>query len=238
MEIIPIKTRILHPPKDDLMTALEESLSPLQERDIVAISSKVVAIDEGRCVPVEGNDKQTLARQEADYIIERDYWPTPLTVVKNAFIGTAGVDASNANEHYVLLPENAFLSALRIHANLGNAYGLSELGVVITDSHSSPMRRGAMGISIGYHGFNPTKNLVGDTDLFGREFTLEVANIADSIAAAANLAMGEGAEGPPAAIVRGLTDIEFTGESFGQYHMVEPGEDIFRVLYEKFIKPE
>ena len=76
MEIIPIKTRILQPPNDNLMTALIDALPELKEGDIIVVSSKVVAIDEGRTVPVEGSDKQALARQEADYVIERDYWPT------------------------------------------------------------------------------------------------------------------------------------------------------------------
>ena len=98
------------------------------------------------------------------------------------------------------------------------------------------MRRGAIGISIGYHGFTPTKNLVGDKDLFGRAGKLEVANLVDGIAAAANLAMGEGAEGTPAALVRGLQEIEFTENSFRDFHMVNPEDDVFRVLYSNLLK--
>ena len=127
MEIIPIKTRILQPPNDNLMTALIDALPELKEGDIIVVSSKVVAIDEGRTVPVEGSDKQALARQEADYVIERDYWPTPLTVIKNAFIGTAGIDASNAGNHYVLLPKDAFKSAARIRGQLLKKYNIKKL---------------------------------------------------------------------------------------------------------------
>lgn len=235
MEIIPVKTRILHPPQDDLYRTLLDSLPELKDGDIIAVSSKVVAIHEGHTVPAAGNDKQALALKEADYVIERDYWPTPLTIIKNAFIGTAGVDASNAGDHYVLLPEDAFRSAHEIRDFLVKNFEIEQVGVVITDSHSTLLRRGAIGISIGYHGFNPTKSLVGEPDLFGRNFKLEVVNLADSIAAAANLAMGEGAEGTPVAVIRGLSGIEFTATSFRDFHMVGPRDDTFRVLYRNLL---
>jgi F420-0:gamma-glutamyl ligase len=80
MQFIPIKTRILKPPQDDLFRVLTESLPPLQERDVILISSKVVAIHEGRAVPMEAADKQTLISEAADLIIPRPYWPAPLTV--------------------------------------------------------------------------------------------------------------------------------------------------------------
>jgi coenzyme F420-0:L-glutamate ligase len=236
MEILPIKTKKFRPPQDDILAELTKKLTDLREGDIVAISSKIVAIHEGNCVPEAGVDKAFLVEQEAEFSIPRDYWPSPLTVKHHAFIGTAGVDASNADGHYVLLPKDPFASAFVLQEFLRTQSGCKHIGVVITDSHSTPMRRGAIGVSIGYAGFAPTKNLVGTEDIFGREFKIEVANIADSIAAAANVVMGEGNECQPVAIIRGLKNVEFTDELDTDYFMVPYREDTFRVLYERFLK--
>lgn len=236
MEIIPVKTRTLQPPQDDLLRVLEEALPPLCEQDILVISSKVVSIDEGNCVSAKENDKHALAVEQADLLIPRDYWPTPLTIKHNAFIGTSGIDASNANEHFILLPKDPFASAKRLAESLMRLYGLDKFAVIISDSHSTPLRRGAIGISIGYYGLNPTLDLVGTEDLFGREFKAEVANIVDGIAAGANIAMGEGNESQPAAIVRGVSSVEFTTHSYRDFHMVSHREDTFRVLYDRFLE--
>ncbi len=99
MQFIPIKTRILEPPKDNLFAVLDESLFGLKEGDIIAVSSKVVSISEGNCVPISSVEKSELVKQEAELLIPRSYWPSPLTVKHNAFIGTAGIDESNANGH-------------------------------------------------------------------------------------------------------------------------------------------
>jgi coenzyme F420-0:L-glutamate ligase len=236
MQILPIKTKLFYAPQDDLLSELSATLTDLKDGDIVAISSKVVAIHEGNCVAQDTVDKKQLVEKEAEFVIPRDYWPSPLTVKHHAFIGTAGVDASNANGYFVLLPEKPFESAHVILKYLREQFGLQNIGVLITDSHSIPMRRGAVGVSIGFAGFAPTKDLVGTKDLFGREFKVEVANLADSIAAAANLVMGEGSECQPVAVVRGLNNLEFTDRVDVDYFMVPYREDTFRVLYERFLE--
>lgn len=236
MEIIPIKTKVLKPPKDSLYRELDDLCNSLQEEDILVISSKVVAIDEGNCVRESESDRKKLVQEEADLVIPRDYWPTPLTIKHHAFISGAGVDASNADGYYVSLPKNPFLSAERIVEHVRVKHKLKNIGVVISDSHSIPMRRGAIGISIGYAGFKPVKSLVGSKDLFGRKFKAEVANLVDGIAAAATVAMGEGNQGTPLALVRGIRGIEFTDESQKDSHMIPYTEDTFRVLYERFLK--
>lgn len=235
MQFIPIKTRIMQPPKDDLESVLDESINDLQEGDIVAVSSKVVAISEGNCVLIEGTDKVALVEQEADLMIPRSYWSTPLTVKHNAFIGTAGIDESNADGHYILLPKDPFKSANEILAYLQKRFNLSRLGVIITDSHSAPLRRGAMGVSIGYAGFAPTINYVGTSDLFGREMKIEVANIVDALAAGAGVVMGETDECQPVVIIRGVPNLTFTKEETKENFLVPFSEDTFRVLYERFL---
>lgn len=235
MQVIPIKTKIFKPPQDDLFAGLDEALTGIQEKDVLVISSKIVAIGEGRCIRKDAVDKQQLAEREAEIVIPRDYWSTPLTIAHHAFIGTAGVDASNAGQYYVLLPTDPFESAARIRMHVQQKHDLQDIDVVISDSHSTPLRRGAVGIAIGYAGVAPTNSLVGEKDLFGRAFKVEVANIVDSIAAAANLTMGEGSERQPIAVVRGLSDISFTEDIDKDHFMVPYNEDTFRVLYERFL---
>lgn len=236
MQILPIKTRVLQPPQDDLFAVLDESLPTIKDGDVLAVSSKVVAIAEGNCISAEEADKRAIVEQEADALIPRDdYWPTPLTIKHNAFISAAGVDASNANGHYVLLPKEPFSSAATIRNYLKQKFNLTNIGVVITDSHSMPLRRGAMGISIGYAGINPLKSLVGEKDLFGRSFKVEVANVVDAVAAAATLVMGEGSESQPLVILRDVPELSFIDTTDSGEHFVPPAEDIFRVLYRDYL---
>ena len=236
MEYIPVKTRIVKPPQDDLYAVLNDSLPQLKERDIILISSKIVAIGEGNCIPVGDVEKTELVAQESDLNIPREYWPSPLTVKHGAFIGTAGIDESNADEHYVLLPKKPFDSAKKLHEYLSNQFNLKELGIIITDSHSTPLRRGATGISIGWWGFEPTINHVGEEDIFGRELKIEVTNLVDGLAAGANVVMGETDECQPVVIARDTPNLTFTNKNTKGELIVPFEEDTFRVLYERFIK--
>lgn len=235
VEYIPIKTRIMQPPQDDLLAVLDEALHDVQECDIIAVSSKVVAIHEGRCVPIAEADKTDLVNAETDLAIPRSYWSSPLTISHNAFIGTAGIDESNADGHYILLPEDPFLSAATIHAYLKKRFNLTKVGVIITDSHSAPLRRGATSVSIGLWGFAPTINHVGEPDLFGRAFKIEVTNLVDGLAAGAGVVMGETNECQPVVIIRGTPAVTFTEENMKDSYFVDFKEDTFRVLYEDFL---
>lgn len=235
MEFIPVKTRVLQPPKDDLFAVLDESLTDVQEGDVLLISSKVVAIGEGRCVSMDDADKQVLVKQEATVSIPRKYWGTPLTIAHHAFIGTAGIDESNADGHYVLLPKDPFQSAKDIYTYCKARFELKKLGIVITDSHSVPMRYGAIGVAIGFWGFRPLKSHVGEADLFGREMRIEKSNLADSLAAGASMVMGEVAEQQPVVIARDVPSLEFCEGNQKDTLFVPFAEDTFRVLYERFL---
>jgi dihydrofolate synthase / folylpolyglutamate synthase len=235
MKYIPVKTRIMQPPEDDLFAVLEESLHGVTEGDVIAVSSKIVSIYEGNCVPVGNVEKKDLIEQEAELLIPRSYWPSPLTVKHNAFIGTAGIDESNANGHYILLPKDPFKSAKEIQKYLKDRFNIKKIGVVITDSHSVPLRRGAIGVSIGYAGFAPTINYVGKSDLFGREMKIEVGNIVDALAAGAGVVMGETDECQPVVIIRDVPNLTFTEEDTKDSFLVPFEEDTFRVLYERFL---
>lgn len=235
MELIPVKTRVLTPPQDDLLAVLAEALPPLKEGDVVLVSSKVAAIHEGRTVPVVGADKAALVAAETDFTISREYYRLPLTVTRHTFLGAAGVDESNGNGYYVLLPEDAFVSAKRLHEHLREQYRLENLGVIITDSHSGPFRYGATGVAIGWWGIDPLEDHRGRIDLFGRVIEYERSNLVDGLAAGATVVMGEVDEGVPVVIARGVPRLVFTDEDTRDRLFVPYREDLFRVLFERFL---
>lgn len=235
MEFIPVKTRILVPPQDDLFAALDASLPEVKEKDIVCISSKVVAIHQGRCVPMGSVEKQELVQQEAELIIERTNYSTPLTLKQATFIGSAGIDESNANGYYILMPDQLFEFARTLHEHLTKKFALKELGVIITDSRSLPLRYGATGVSLAFWGFKPLIDHRGEKDLFGREIKFERSNIADGIAAGATVVAGEVDEQFPVIIVRDVPQVTYTQVSSPDELFSSFEDDTFRVLYERFL---
>ncbi len=236
MHYIPVKTRVLVPPQDDLLAVFRESLPTLRERDIVLISSKVVAIHEGFTVPIgQGVEKATLVAEAADLIIPRPYWPAPITVAHHTFLGAAGIDESNGNGHYILLPKDLFTSASSLRQWLATEYEVRELGVIITDSRSMPFRFGATGVALAWAGIEPIEDCRGRKDLFGREIQYERSNLVDGLAAGANVLMGEVDECTPIVIARDVPRIVYTDRETRDQLFVPFTDDTFRVLYEKFL---
>lgn len=213
MRIHPIKTRLLHPPKDDLLNAIQQAISKLPEQSILAITSKVVSIGQGRCVSRDDvADKDALIIQEADKYLPRDSVPQKWilhTIKHNIFIPTAGIDASNGDGYYILWPTDPMREARTIWTWLRKTYKVKNIGVVITDSHSVPLRRGTVGIALAYYGFNPLRDYRRAKDLFNRPFRATQANLTDGIAAAAVLAMGEGSECTPLTLITDIPHIKF-----------------------------
>jgi len=235
MEIIPIKTRALQPPEDDLFAALVDAVPRLVDGDVVCISSKVVAIHEGRCVPVDAVDKVALYTEAADLVIPRPYWGSPLTVVHHTFLGASGIDESNGDGHLVLLPEDPFASAERLHIFLCNHFNIKRLGTIITDSRSLPFRYGAGGVALGWWGIAPLTSHIGTPDIFGRAFKYERSNLVDGLAAAANVVMGETNECQPVAILRDVPKLTFRNGNTKDELFSPLADDTFRVLYERWL---
>lgn len=208
MKITAIKSRKINPPKDDIRDILEKARMSLKENSILCVASKVVAIGEGRCVPIKDfPHKDNLVKKEADKYLDRNLTPNSWmmhTIKNNLLIGAAGIDESNGDGYYILWPENPEKSAEEIYQFLRSKIGHKNIGVIITDSHSILLRRGLVGISLAHFGFEPLRDYMGEKDLFGRELVLSMTNIPDSLAAASVFAMGEGAEQTPVAIIEGL----------------------------------
>ena len=222
MKIKAIKTAVLRPPKDDLLRAIGGAIRSLQEKSIVVVTSKVVSIGEGRCVPASRyvsidpararREKDELTMREADLYLPREATPGAWcmhTIKNNIFIPSVGVDESNADGTYILWPRDPAASARRLWTWLRRRYHVRDLGVIITDSHTIPLRRGVLGISLAHYGFAPLRDYRGEQDLFGRELKMTQKNIPDGLAAAAVALMGEGDECTPLAIVTDVPWVRF-----------------------------
>lgn len=240
MEYLPIKTRVMNPPQDNIFEVLDEYLTDVQENDLILITSKIVAIHQGRCVSFDdAPDKRVLVEQEAEYWVEghRKYSQSPLAIKYGAMFFGAGIDESNSGDYYTLLPSKPFDAAQEIWEYITQKHDLKNVGVIITDSHSQPLRRGCLGISIGLWGFHPVDHHIGKPDLFGRIMRLSSTNIADAVSAGAAAVVGESDECTPVTVVRGVPNVRFTKSDVRHEILMPPEDDIYypvtKIFYEK-----
>lgn len=209
MNVTAIRTdKILPQNPPSLTDFLDVYITGLAENSVVAIASKVVAICEGRVVPVEGTDKDELIKQETSLYLPRETNPyrVTLSVTHNLLVAAGGVDESNSGDYYVLWPKDKQASANAIREHLAAKFNLKNVGVVITDSTTRPFQWGTTGLGIAHSGFKALKNYIGTQDIFGRELLFQQNNIMNGLAAAAVLLMGEGNEQQPLVII---TDVSF-----------------------------
>jgi len=238
MKITAIKTRTFQPPKDDLFQVLEASLTQLKENDVVFITSKVLAIHQGLCIPMsEVPNKDDLIIQESEAYIPRNQCPgdyVVLTIKDGFLIPTSGIDESNSKQHYILFPEASSLFAKEICNFLKLKFNLTNLAVVITDSTSRPLKKGVTGFATGFFGLKPLKSYIGKKDLFGREIKMSQLSIVDSLSAIAVMYMGEGDESTPILVISDCPLVEFTRQETFQDYQVKLTDDIYYPLLKNF----
>ncbi len=212
MEITAYKTRQVTA-GDSLHSILDSAIPSLANRDIIVITSKIVSICQGRIKKATNeDDKFALVRDEAQYYIENDAtrkYHMALTVTDNILIPNSGIDESNGNAQYILWPEDPMGSAKDAWMYLKEKYQLETLGVIITDSHTTPLRWGTTGIGIAWSGFDALNTYIGKPDIFGRPLEVTKANVLDGLSAAAVVVMGEGNEQTPLAIIRNTPFVVF-----------------------------
>jgi F420-0:gamma-glutamyl ligase len=235
MQVTPITLEVRKAPKDSLMEALRSSSLTLKDGDILCVSSKVVSIDEGATVPLVHSQRDRLIEDESDWYYrapKTSRWRTLFTISRGVMVGGAGIDESNGNGHYIVYPKDPFKSAKRIRKWCMSEYGLRTLAVIITDSTTTPLRRGAVGFALAWDGIDPLRDYRGTQDLFGRHFVIELANLVDALAASAVFVMGEGKEQTPIAVIEGAKGVVFKNRSRGRDQlMVPPEDDIFAPLF-------
>ena len=104
----------------------------------------------------------------------------------------------------MLLPPKPQLTAKKIWVYLRKKHHIKNLGVIITDSNITPLRAGVTGIAIGWCGFKPIYDYIGEKDIYGYTIKVTQINLLDNLATAATLNMGEGGEQTPIAIMNKL----------------------------------
>jgi F420-0:gamma-glutamyl ligase len=223
------------PGAEALTALLDECVTIIAERSVLAITSKIVALCEGRVVALDDANRMQLIRREAEWYYEEDEATSGynFTIKQNTLIPASGIDLSNGDGHYVLWPADAGKTAQAVWRYLRERFGVRETGVIITDSTACVSRWGTLGIALGHCGFRAVKDYNGKPDLFGRPLTITQANVCGGLAAAAALAMGEGAEQTPLAVIEDLQMVEFCEPGTPQhpYYLSPLDDDLFRVFF-------
>ncbi|MDR1027009.1 MAG: coenzyme F420-0:L-glutamate ligase [Rickettsiales bacterium] len=228
-----VKTRVVNPPKDEIWDIIDNL--DVRDGDIIFITSKILGIHQGRCVPMEGADKLELIEREAQKYrrYESPYGPSVnLTITDNILICAAGIDESNANGHYIMWPKNVDALCREIRERLVRRTGARNIGVVSTDSHTQPLRWGVTGITTSLAGVSPLRDIRGDADIFGRTMKMTQVNLIDPLTGIAVLLMGESAETTPIVILRGYTGIPFDDAGSMKDFLIRPEDDLYRPMLE------
>jgi len=196
LNVEPIQTSLFNE-GDDLFRFITKHVGELPEGSILVVTSKIVALAEGRTALVEEREKYV--KSESTWCKRSNYGY--LTITQGLFMPSAGIDESNANGNIILLPKDSMASAQKLQKKLQQQYRRKNIGVLITDSRTYPLRVGVTGVALGHAGFDGVRDYRGKKDLFGRPFAFEQSNVADALAASAVLTMGEGAEQQPLALI-------------------------------------
>lgn len=205
----------------DIVALIENRIGArLKDGDVLVISSKFVAVSEGRVVNLgsirAGQKAKQLAAgnrmdervcelvlRESDEVIG-DIPGFVLASKEGLLTPNAGIDKSNVKHGSVVLyPRRPELSAWRVREALKFSRGVS-VGVVICDSRLSPTRRGTTGVAVASSGIEAVLDMRGRKDLFGNVLKVTSQSVADDLSSAAEILMGESNEATPIVLVRGL----------------------------------
>jgi coenzyme F420-0:L-glutamate ligase/coenzyme F420-1:gamma-L-glutamate ligase len=221
VKLIPVMSRAKKRPFElmgELNRSLEANGLRLADDDILVISGKYLAMAEGRFVDLskivpldDARDYATryglssgLAEtvlRESDSVL-RGLQGFLLTIKDGFFAPNAGVDKSNISKGEAILhPSHSSRLAASIRREVLVAFGV-RVGVVITDSRLQPLRKGTVGTSIGFSGFDGVVDDRGRKDLFGNRLKVTRRAVADDLSCAAELLMGESDESVPVVIAR------------------------------------
>ncbi len=199
MQLTAIHTQLFHE-REDLPAFIVHHIPCVQEGTILAVASKLLALWKGEIIPFQNAaQKEAFIKRESEWALQTQLaW---LTVKDGMVMTNAGIDESNANGNLLLLPPNIYECTTLLRRELQTKWRVKNLGLVITDSMILPLRAGVIAGAVAYAGFNGVRDERGAKDLFGRELKVTLVNVADSLATAAALEMGEGAERCPLCVV-------------------------------------
>ena len=225
--------------------AAKKQGTSIRENDIVVVTHVAVSKAEGSVVNLDDVEPSERAREVAKKaekdpalveVILRETRDivrlgrnSLITETKNGIVcANAGVDRSNieGDRNVVLLPADPDASARAIRQEIKRQTGCN-VAVIVSDTHGRPLRMGEVNVAIGVAGFKPIRDRRGEKDLFGYVLKIKQTCIADELASAAELVIGQSNEAVPAAIVRGYKYAAKEGVSGRE--LTRPKEkDLFR----------
>ncbi|HZX75042.1 MAG TPA: coenzyme F420-0:L-glutamate ligase, partial [Cyclobacteriaceae bacterium] len=166
MNIKAFKTKLFHE-GDNLVSFITKEIKKIPEGSILVVTSKIVALSEKRTAIIKDEKtREEIIKKESDFAMRTKY--TWLTIKDGMVLASAGVDESNANGKIILLPKDSYKAAATLRKALLKHYKVKNIGIIISDSRLLPLRKGIVGITLGYAGFKGVKPYEGTPDLFGR----------------------------------------------------------------------
>lgn len=228
MIVVPIKTEVF---KRDgsLEQFINKHLPIIKEGSVLVVTSKIVALSQGRVVSTDAkHTKDYWIKKESEQFLKTKW--CYLTLKDGHWCPNAGIDESNAKGKLILWPVNPYRVAERLRKVLRKKHNLKKIGVLITDSRIFPLRAGVTGVALGYAGFQGLRNYIGLPDIFGRKLKMTTTNIADGLATSAVLAMGEGNEQMPLALIEDVP-AKFTEKNTPTELRIDPKDDLYSPLF-------
>ncbi|MBC7130982.1 coenzyme F420-0:L-glutamate ligase [Candidatus Bathyarchaeota archaeon] len=224
--------------------AAEKQGTPIMDGDVIVVTHVVVSRAEGNVINLDAVEPSPFAERygrlygkdpalvevilrEAKNVI-RMINGKIITETHHGFVcANSGIDKSNVpgERTVALLPKDPDASARWIREEIKRITG-KEVAVIVADTHGRPFREGEINVAIGVSGIKPIRDRRGDKDLFGYVLRVKQTAVADELASAAELVIGQGDEGIPAAIIRGYKFIR--SEEATAKELVRPKErDLF-----------
>jgi coenzyme F420-0:L-glutamate ligase len=240
MRLYAVKTRIVKVGDDPIklvIESLKEQNLQLEDNDILAITSKIIAYAEDRVIKLSEikpsirakklAEKFSLQPEFAELILqesEKIYGGVDkavLTLKKGILTANAGIDNKNAPVGFaVLWPDDAEKWVMRIKEGIKRNTG-KKVAVLIVDSGLIPLRIGTVGLALAVAGFKPIGDCRGEKDIYGKPIVITRHAVADNLASAAHLLMGEAAEKTPIVLIKDAP-ADFDDGVYGSADMMMP----------------
>jgi coenzyme F420-0:L-glutamate ligase/coenzyme F420-1:gamma-L-glutamate ligase len=248
VQIFPLRGMPIIEPGDDLVKLTLDSLDSMgmspEDKDVYVFSHVIVSRSEGKLVDLDDVEPSKAALNFAEFTgkdpkivevvlreskaIRRMAPGVIIAETKHGFVcANAGVDKSNVPGETVVapLPDDPDESAATIRRKFKELSGC-DVGVIVCDTHGRAHRDGEINVTIGASGFQVIKDRRGEKDLFGYELKVKRTAVADELASAAELVIGQSDEGIPAALIRGY-DIELSEDSKASQLVRAREKDLF-----------
>jgi len=222
------------------LNALKKQNLQLENNDILAFTSKIVAYAEGRLVKLaEVKSSEKANRLAREFSLQPEFvelvlheankiyggvQKAVLTLKNGILTANAGIDNKNAPPGFaVLWPINPRTMAGKIRDDIKSKTD-KQVGVLILDSSLVPLRIGASGLALAVAGFKPIRDTRGQCDLYGKPLIITRHAVADDLASAAHLLMGEAAEKTPIVLIKDAP-VDLDDAAYGSEEMMMPFKD-------------